>query len=101
MVNKSTFEIKGAVQTNYLLEKSRLIEQTNGERNYHIFYHLFKGAPKSVIESLHLLDDHKKYAYLNKSDCHQIVNVNDTEKFQEILKSFHVKSFNKWEKNLL
>jgi myosin heavy subunit len=42
-------EIKGAVITNYLLEKSRIVNIASGERNYHIFYNLLKGADKELL----------------------------------------------------
>ena len=47
-------EIEGAVITDYLLETTRIIQQTEQERNYHIFYQLLSGTPAAKRPDLGL-----------------------------------------------
>ena len=96
LIQKENRKIKGAVTTNYLLEKSRLTAQAIGERNYHIFYFLLKGGSKELISSLEL-DDMKKYDYLKKSNCFAVPTINDEALFEEVCQSFHTMKFPKEE----
>jgi myosin-7 len=60
--------IEGAMIDQYLLEKSRLVYQLKGERNYHIFYRLLAGMSTSDLKKLHLVQDPRKYKYLTKGN---------------------------------
>lgn len=50
---------------NYLLEKSRVISQSPGERNFHIFYQLLLGASDAELDELMLKRNLSSYYYLS------------------------------------
>jgi myosin-5 len=74
----------------YLLEKPRLTAQIPGERNFHIFYQLCKGA--STVEKKQLgLKEASEYHYLNQGKCFDVPNVDDVKEFEALrsaLKTF-------------
>uniref|UniRef100_A0A8C7SL74 Myosin 1D n=1 Tax=Oncorhynchus mykiss TaxID=8022 RepID=A0A8C7SL74_ONCMY len=49
---------------NYLLEKSRVIFQQEGERSFHSFYQMVKGGSESLLRSLHVSKDPTAYSYI-------------------------------------
>ena len=49
---------------NYLLEKSRVINQQLGDNNFHAFYQLLKGANEQQLSKLKLTRNPHDYAYL-------------------------------------
>lgn len=76
-------KIIGATIEKYLLEKTRVIHQTPGERNYHIFYQLLKGASNELLAELDLSPSVEDYKYLcSTADSATIVNVSDSDEYQ-------------------
>lgn len=64
-LDQTTREIRGGKIVSYLLEKSRVVNQTATERNYHVFYQMIYGM-SSEEKSLFQVKDHvKEYVYLN------------------------------------
>ncbi|CAD5118123.1 DgyrCDS6862 [Dimorphilus gyrociliatus] len=60
-------EMIGALINEYMLEKSRIIRCSPGERNFHIFYHMFAG----------LYDEQLKNNLLDQPDDHRILHTFD------------------------
>ncbi|KAL4147379.1 hypothetical protein PRNP1_011135 [Phytophthora ramorum] len=73
-------KIVGAQILNFLLEKTRIVSQSLGERNYHIFYQLLAGADNALRERLQLQTPHD-YEYLRKSECFSIHECDDAKEF--------------------
>ncbi|XP_024397400.1 myosin-1 [Physcomitrium patens] len=82
-------KICGAIIETYLLEKSRVVQQAEGERSYHVFYQLCAGADESLRDLLRLRSA-KEYRYLSQSSCMSIDNVDDAEQFQRLRKAMNV-----------
>ncbi|EDO49515.1 predicted protein [Nematostella vectensis] len=83
----------GGVITKYLLEKSRLVYQNKGERNFHIFYHLLRGASDNLLDDLRLTRDFDGYHYLNQSECVSVPTKDDKEDFSVVEKAMEVVGF--------
>ncbi|CAF0802357.1 unnamed protein product [Didymodactylos carnosus] len=78
--------IVGAKVFDYLLEKSRVVQHGPGERNYHIFYYMFAGLEKELLEYYHL--DNPEHYRILKDPCGGKVFPSRTD-FKHCRQSFH------------
>lgn len=89
--NKSGY-IEGAKIDQYLLEKSRLVSLSEGERNYHIFYSMVAGLTKEEKKTLEL-SDAGSYNYLNGGNSLTCLGRNEVNEFVDIKSAFKVLNF--------
>ncbi|UMM25260.1 hypothetical protein L5515_005155 [Caenorhabditis briggsae] len=78
--------------SNYLLEKSRVVRQQEGERNFHVFYQLVNGGDDGLLRQFGVAKDAKQYYFLNQGKSHKVASINDSRDFAEVqtaLRSIH------------
>ncbi|CAL0304789.1 unnamed protein product [Lupinus luteus] len=74
--------ISGAAIRTYLLERSRVCQISDPERNYHCFY-LLCAAPVEVKEK-YKLGHPSSFHYLNQSNCYELDGVSDADEYVAI-----------------
>ncbi|KAF1760604.1 hypothetical protein GCK72_008853 [Caenorhabditis remanei] len=78
--------------SNYLLEKSRVVRQQEGERNFHVFYQLVNGGDDGLLRQFGVAKDAKQYYFLNQGKSQKVASINDSRDFAEVqtaLRSIH------------
>ncbi|KAH0505963.1 Unconventional myosin-XV [Microtus ochrogaster] len=84
--------ISGAITSQYLLEKSRIVFQAKNERNYHIFYELLAGLPAQLRQAFSL-QEAETYYYLNQGGNCEITGKSDADDFRRLLAAMEVLGF--------
>ena len=76
-------KIKGASVRTYLLEKSRVTHQAEGERGYHVFYQLCAGASAAEREAWGVPEAPGFFSYLSSSSVVAVAGVDDAKAYLE------------------
>ncbi|CAL4937229.1 unnamed protein product [Urochloa decumbens] len=74
-------KISGAAIRTYLLERSRVCQISDPERNYHCFYMLCAAPPEDCKK--YKLGDARSFHYLNQSNCIALDGMDDSKEYME------------------
>ncbi|XWS16193.1 hypothetical protein CRYUN_Cryun34aG0064100 [Craigia yunnanensis] len=91
--------ISGAAIRTYLLERSRVCQISDPERNYHCFY-LLCAAPLEDIER-YKLGSPKAFHYLNQSSCYELDGVNDAHEYLATRRAMYIVGINDQEQEAI
>nr|XP_011462402.1 PREDICTED: myosin-8 isoform X2 [Fragaria vesca subsp. vesca] len=80
--------ISGAAIRTYLLERSRVCQLSDPERNYHCFYMLCAAPPEDVKR--YKLGNPTTFHYLNQSNCYKLDGVDDSKEYLTTRKAMDV-----------
>jgi myosin-7 len=87
-------QIGGARIYSYLLEKSRVVNQSAGERNYHVFFQLCAGASDEERTMLHLPSaGAAAFRILTRGGCLTVDGQNDASDYAELRHAMSVLNF--------
>ncbi|KEG14370.1 myosin IB heavy chain [Trypanosoma grayi] len=81
----------GGRMSNFLLEKSRVVSQQKGERNFHVFYQMCHGAEPALRERLRLRDA-DEFFYLNQGAALDRAGTDDAEEWTATLAAMEAMS---------
>ncbi|XP_076961004.1 uncharacterized protein LOC143637509, partial [Bidens hawaiensis] len=91
--------ISGAAIRTYLLERSRVCQVSDPERNYHCFYLLCAAPPEEVKK--YKLGDPKSFHYLNQSNCFELDGVSDAHDYLATCRAMDIVGISKKEQDAI
>mmetsp|Transcript_14407 Transcript_14407/g.23796 ORF Transcript_14407/g.23796 Transcript_14407/m.23796 type:complete len:1202 (+) Transcript_14407:135-3740(+) len=87
-------EVAGAAVITYLLEKSRVVSQIVGERNFHIFYQICAAGENVLPDFPGVVRSPDQFKCLNRSQKLVIPGVSDEETFKRTQQAMEVVGIN-------
>ncbi|KAJ1942830.1 class II myosin, partial [Linderina pennispora] len=78
----------GAIITNYLLEKNRVVGQIKNERNFHIFYQFAKAASQEYRDMFGVSGP-ESYLYTSAAGCLDVPNIDDAKDYADTIKAMN------------
>ncbi|PHT38306.1 Myosin-7 [Capsicum baccatum] len=91
--------ISGAAVRTYLLERSRVCQLSDPERNYHCFYMLCAAPPEDIQRFK--LDNPRTFHYLNQTNCYELNGVDDGKEYLATRKAMDVVGINSEEQDAI
>ncbi|XP_042463222.1 myosin-12-like [Zingiber officinale] len=85
-------KISGAAVRTYLLERSRVCQVSDPERNYHCFYMLCSAPPEEAKKFK--VADPRTFHYLNQTNCFEVANMDDAREYLETRKAMDIVGIN-------
>merc|ERR1711894_128653 len=90
-------KLAGCDIESYLLEKSRITQQQEVERSYHIFYQLLQPFVPTMKEKCMLTDDIYDYEYVSQGKV-TVASIDDNEELEMTDSAFDIIGFSEQEK---
>ncbi|XP_036367897.1 myosin-IIIb-like isoform X6 [Octopus sinensis] len=92
MIFNNIGSVNGARITEYLLEKSRIIQQAPGEQSFHIFYYILAGLG-NLPDDKYFLKSARTFRYISQYQPNPSTLAFNSQKFQTIKQCFDIIGF--------